>query len=64
MNAPNICPVEELARQWRVPVSTLLRECRHLLLLPVQAAEARMQEEVPPVPAPKATRPKKGATRG
>lgn len=61
MNEPNIRPVGELARQWRVPEDTLLRECRHLLLLPVQAAEAYMQEESE---APKPARSRKGAHRG
>lgn len=64
MSAPSLVKnvglksVEALANQWQIPESVIVRECRDLLLLPVEAAEARMCEEPPVSP-----RTRKGAAR-
>lgn len=51
--------VGDLAKQWQVSESVVVRECRDLLLLPADAALARMCE-ASPVP----TRARKGGNRG
>jgi hypothetical protein len=57
----NLKSVGSLAKQWRVPESVIVRECKDLLLLPIEAAEARMREEVPVQAQP---RQRKAVSRG